>query len=78
MDCGLNDAQTNQKLLRGLDCFDEGLILLDMGVPDWRILYANECWSDVTGEGALIPHTQAGDRAPTNAACDHQDAVLPH
>lgn len=41
--------QTNQSLLRSLNCFDEGMLLLDLGQSEWKILFANEAWKEMTG-----------------------------
>lgn len=42
--------QANKSLLRTLDCFKEGLLLVDLSPgSDWRILYANEAWTAATG-----------------------------
>ena len=46
--------QANQSLLRALDCFNDGMLLVDLGEPGWRILYANESWTSITG----VPATQ--------------------
>ncbi|KAK9808554.1 hypothetical protein WJX73_008047 [Symbiochloris irregularis] len=40
---------TKAKLLRGFECFNEALLLLDLKEPGWPILYINERWADVTG-----------------------------
>ena len=47
--------QENRSLLRTLDCFTEGMLILDTSTPSWQVLHANEAWSACTGA-----HSNAG------------------
>ena len=46
--------QTKQRMLRAFDCFSQALVLLDIKQPGWHVLYANECWQDVTGTASTL------------------------
>ncbi|KXZ50686.1 hypothetical protein GPECTOR_15g370 [Gonium pectorale] len=39
----------NNQLIRALDCFSEGIMLLNMSLPTWPILFVNEAWERATG-----------------------------
>eukprot|EP00884_Botryococcus_braunii_P002377 jgi/Botrbrau1/1213/Bobra.0163s0021.1 len=41
-------SQTNG-LLRAMDHFNEGIMLVNMGVPEWEIVFVNEAWTQLTG-----------------------------
>ena len=57
--------QENRSLLRTLDCFTEGMLILDTSTPAWQVLHANEAWSACTGE-----HSGAGVGSVTkNSGC---------
>ena len=42
--------QANRSLLRTLDVFQESVLLLDTAQPEWKVLYANEAWTQTTGD----------------------------
>ncbi|GFR53121.1 hypothetical protein Agub_g15837 [Astrephomene gubernaculifera] len=42
-------TRENVQLIRALDCFSEGIMLLNMSLPSWPILFANEAWERATG-----------------------------
>ncbi|KAG2454256.1 hypothetical protein HYH02_001289 [Chlamydomonas schloesseri] len=39
----------NHQLIRALDCFNEGIMLVNMSLPSWPILFVNEAWEKATG-----------------------------
>lgn len=41
-------SQTNG-LLRAMDHFNEGIMLVNMGTPTWDIVFVNEAWTQLTG-----------------------------
>ena len=36
-------------LLRALDCFSQGIMLVDTSTSDWSIVFVNDAWVAVTG-----------------------------
>ncbi|KAK9808830.1 hypothetical protein WJX72_004554 [[Myrmecia] bisecta] len=36
-------------LLRAMDCFSEGIMLVDTSLPMWRIMFINDAWTRITG-----------------------------
>ncbi|MEW5298840.1 MAG: hypothetical protein WDW36_001918 [Sanguina aurantia] len=46
---GLELSQQNQKLLRTIDCFREGVLLLNLSEPEWLILFVNEAFGNLAG-----------------------------
>ena len=36
-------------LLRALDCFSQGIMLVDTSTSDWSIVFVNDAWVTVTG-----------------------------
>ncbi len=42
-------VQTNQKLLRTLDCSKEPMLVVDIQDPAWPIMVANSAWTSVLG-----------------------------
>lgn len=48
------NLQANRSLLRTLDVFQESVLLLDTAQPEWRVLYANEAWTQTTGKLQLL------------------------
>ncbi|KAG2489421.1 hypothetical protein HYH03_012059 [Edaphochlamys debaryana] len=41
-------TQQNSQLIRALDCFQEGIMLVNMSLPTWPILFVNEAWEKTT------------------------------
>lgn len=41
-------SQTNG-LLRAMDHFNEGIMLVNMGTATWDIVFVNEAWTQLTG-----------------------------
>ena len=41
--------QQNQGLMRSLDTFNQGMLLLDVAQPGWKVLHASETWSAIAG-----------------------------
>lgn len=39
----------NTQLIRALDCFSEGIMLLNLSLPTWPVLFVNEAWERATG-----------------------------
>ncbi|GLC39870.1 hypothetical protein PLESTF_000919300 [Pleodorina starrii] len=39
----------NNQLIRALDCFSEGIMLVNMSLPTWPIMFVNEAWEKATG-----------------------------
>ncbi|GIL48868.1 hypothetical protein Vafri_5296 [Volvox africanus] len=39
----------NNQLIRALDCFNEGIMLVNMSLPTWPIMFVNEAWEKATG-----------------------------
>lgn len=37
------------RLLRGLECFTNGILLVDTCTSAWPVLHANEAWAEQTG-----------------------------
>lgn len=42
-------SQQARNLLRALNCFSEGLMLCQMTVTGWKVLYVNDAWVSITG-----------------------------
>lgn len=40
-------------LLRAMDHFNEGIMLVNMGLPNWDIVFVNEAWTQLTGMSGL-------------------------
>lgn len=36
-------------LLRALDCFSQGIMLVDTSTSDWSIVFVNDAWVTITG-----------------------------
>jgi hypothetical protein len=47
-------------LLRAMDCFHEGIILLDLSSTSWHILYANDAFREACGMPELLLEKDAG------------------
>ncbi|KAK9825347.1 hypothetical protein WJX81_000779 [Elliptochloris bilobata] len=43
---------SSRRLLRTLECFTSGILLVDTRTPEWPILHANEACAELTGEPA--------------------------
>ncbi|KAK9790562.1 hypothetical protein WJX73_005557 [Symbiochloris irregularis] len=41
--------QEQNKLLRAMDCFSEGIMLINTSTESWDIMFLNEAWSRLTG-----------------------------
>jgi hypothetical protein len=41
--------QGYRMLLRGIDCFEASLLLVDTAQPGWPLLHANTSWGGLTG-----------------------------
>ena len=39
----------NEQLLRSIDDCSDGVVLLDVRIPRWPVLFSNEGWSQLTG-----------------------------
>ena len=39
----------NEQLLRSIDDCSDGVVLLDVRIPRWPVLFSNEGWSHLTG-----------------------------
>lgn len=53
-------TKENKQLLRAMDCFSEGIILVNVSDPKWPVVYMNEAFSKVTGLGANDPSLARG------------------
>lgn len=42
-------SQENSQLLRAIDCFGEGILLCNLSLPRWPMLFANEAFERITG-----------------------------
>ena len=42
-------------LIGAMDCFSEGIMLVNTDSENWNILFVNDAWSRVTGEPSLKP-----------------------
>ena len=57
-------------LIGAMDCFSEGIMLVNTDSENWNILFVNDAWSRVTGEPgstrglACITHSGVVPRAP--------------
>ena len=40
--------------VRALSVFDEAVVLVDTGTPDWPLLYCNERWCRLAGARGLM------------------------
>ena len=49
----LNPTPENERLLRSIDACSDGVVLLDVRLARWPVLFSNEGWSQVTG--TLLP-----------------------
>eukprot|EP00891_Asterochloris_glomerata_P001527 jgi/Astpho2/1527/Aster-05401 len=69
-------------LLRALDCFSQGIMLVDTSTSDWSIVFVNDAWVTITGiqrekglSGAmwqLCKPARAGDEAAAMKAAQEQ------
>ena len=65
-------AQTH--LLRAMDCFHEGIVLLDLSSNSWQMLYANDAFREASGMPELLagagmePGGGSGAQRPGDAA----------
>ena len=41
-------------LLRAMDCFTEGVMLLNVTTDDFRIIFLNDAWARITGAALLL------------------------
>lgn len=41
-------SKENTQLLRAIDCFSEGIMLVNMSVEGWPIMFVNEAWEKLT------------------------------
>ena len=39
----------NTQLLRAIDAFSEGIVLLDLASDEWPVVFCNEAWEKLTG-----------------------------
>ena len=53
-------------LIGAMDCFSEGIMLVNTDSENWNILFVNDAWSRVTGEPGSIQ---------TLACISHNDVV---
>ena len=57
-------------LIGAMDCFSEGIMLVNTDSENWNILFVNDAWSRVTGEPghmqilACSPHNYVVPGAP--------------
>ena len=42
-------------LIGAMDCFSEGIMLVNTDSENWNILFVNDAWSRVTGEPGIMP-----------------------
>ena len=42
-------SRQTSSLLRALDCFAQGIMLVDTSTNDWSIIFVNDAWVTVTG-----------------------------
>ena len=58
-------------LLRAMDCFHQGIVLLDLSSTSWHMLYANDAFREACGMPELLVETEAGgssaERQPGDA-----------
>jgi hypothetical protein len=45
----LNPTPENEQLLRSIDACSDGVVLLDVRIARWPVLFSNEGWSQLTG-----------------------------
>lgn len=77
----------NHQLIRALDCFNEGIMLVNMSLPSWPILFANEAWEKATqqpkdnlcGDGfwsafQMLDSSPEATRLRFNSAVEAQEA----
>ena len=46
----LNPTPENEQLLRSIDACSDGVVLLDVRIARWPVLFSNEGWSQLTGD----------------------------
>lgn len=46
----LNPTPENEQLLRSIDACSDGVVLLDVRIARWPVLFSNEGWSQLTGQ----------------------------
>ena len=60
----LNPTPENEQLLRSIDDCSDGVVLLDVRIARWPVLFSNEGWTQLTGESRLylcVVKTQQGE-----------------
>ncbi|PNW70925.1 hypothetical protein CHLRE_17g739250v5 [Chlamydomonas reinhardtii] len=72
----------NNQLIRALDCFNEGIMLVNMSLPAWPILFVNEAWEKATGVArdaltgdAFWSSFATGDVSPEASRVKFQSAI---
>ena len=63
----LNPTPENEQLLRTMDACSDGVVLLDVRMPRWPVLFSNQGWMEVTGQ-ALPTGALSGDLRRTITA----------
>ena len=64
-------------LIGAMDCFSEGIMLVNTDSENWNILFVNDAWSRVTGEPgstrhlACITHNDVAPGAPGAPSAAH-------
>ena len=60
MPAGLQDMEAarvqteKSNLLRAMDCFTEGVMLLNVTTNDFRIMFLNDAWARITGAELML------------------------
>ena len=51
-------------LLRAMDCFTEGVMLLNVTTDDFKIIFLNDAWARITGAARHLQGAGSSTRVP--------------